>query len=127
MLHFPKIIQYDIVYFRGALEEFLQILVIRAIVSRQVVLFFPGIGVGDVTAVVSGDKAHATVDFHRIGIIENRHTPSYIFLGDTVMVSEQRNIRVLTHGHEFSFFHYVTFLGKRTEIVLLATQEHLLT
>ena len=40
MLHFPKIIQYDIVYFRGAPEEFLQVLVIRAIVSRQVVLLF---------------------------------------------------------------------------------------
>lgn len=39
-LHFPEIVQYDIVYFRGTLEEFLQVLVIGAIVSRQVVLLF---------------------------------------------------------------------------------------
>ena len=50
MLHFPKIIQYDIVYFRSAPEEFLQILVIRVIVFQQVVFLFPGIGVGYVTA-----------------------------------------------------------------------------
>ena len=40
-LHFPEIIQYDIVYFRGTSEEFLEILVIRAIVPWQVVLLFP--------------------------------------------------------------------------------------
>ena len=40
-LHFLEIIQYDIVYFRGTSEEFLEILVIRAIVPWQVVLLFP--------------------------------------------------------------------------------------
>ncbi|EGQ13310.1 ribonuclease 3 [Prevotella dentalis DSM 3688] len=40
-LHFPEIIQYDIVHFRGTPEEFLQVLVIRAVMSRQVVLLFP--------------------------------------------------------------------------------------
>lgn len=33
-LHFTEIIQYDIVYFRGTSEEFLQVLVIGAIMSR---------------------------------------------------------------------------------------------
>ena len=37
---------------------------------------------------MGGDKVHATVDFHRAGIIENRHTLSYIFIGNTVMVLE---------------------------------------
>ena len=40
-IRLPKIIQYDIVYFRGTSEEFLEILVIRAIVPWQVVLLFP--------------------------------------------------------------------------------------
>ena len=35
--HFPKIIQYNIVHFRGTPEKFLQIFVIRTIVSQQVV------------------------------------------------------------------------------------------
>lgn len=49
--HFPKIIQYDIVHLRSVPEEFLQVLVIRTIVPRQVVLLFPRIGIEDVTAV----------------------------------------------------------------------------
>ena len=40
------------------------------------------------------------------------------------MVLEQRNIRVLANGHYFPLLHYVTLLGKRTEIVFFATQEH---
>ena len=39
--HFPKIIQHYIVHFRGTPEKFFQILVIRTIVSRQVVFLFP--------------------------------------------------------------------------------------
>lgn len=61
-------------------EKFLQILVIRIIVPRQVVLLFPRIGIGNVTATMGGNQVHTTVDFYRIGIIENRHTSSYIFL-----------------------------------------------
>ena len=44
-LHFTEIVQYDIVYFRGTSEEFLQVLVIGAIMTGQVVLLFPGISV----------------------------------------------------------------------------------
>ena len=67
--------------------------------SRQVVLLFPGISVRNVTAVMGGDKAHATVDFHRVGIIENRHAPAYILLWNAVMVFEQRDVRVIPDSH----------------------------
>ena len=108
------------------MEEFLQVLVIGAIVSRQVVLLFPGISVGNVTAVMDGDKVHATVDFHRAGIMENRHAPAYILLRNAVMVLEQRDVRVLPGSHQFPLFHYVTFHGKRPKIILLSLKEHFL-
>ncbi|RGJ16260.1 hypothetical protein DXD74_08825 [Bacteroides fragilis] len=124
--YFPKIIQYDIVHLRSVPEKFLQILVIRAIVSRQIVLLFPGISIGDVTAVVGGNQVHAAVNFYRAGIIENCHTPPHVLPWNTVMVPEQRDVRVLAHGHELSLFHYVTLQGKRAKIVFLSSQEHFL-
>ena len=57
-------------------KEFLQVLVIGTIMTRQVVLLFPRISVRNVTAVMGGDKVHSTIDFHRVGIIENRHAPA---------------------------------------------------
>ena len=125
-LHFLKIVQYDVVYFRGTLKEFLQVLVIGTIMTRQVVLLFPRISVRNVTAVMGGDKVHSTIDFHRVGIIENRHAPAYILFRNTVMVLEQGNVRVLSHGHQFPFFHYVAFHGKRTKIILLSMKEYFL-
>ena len=94
--------------------------------TGQVVLLFPGISVRNVTAVVGGDKVHPTIDFHRVGIIENRHAPAYILLWNTIMVLEQGNVRVLSHGHQFPLFHYVTFHGKRAKIILLSMKEHFL-
>ena len=75
---------------------------------------------------MDGDKVHATVDFHRVGIVENRHAPAYILLWNAVMVLEQGNVGVLSHSHQLPFFHYVTFHGKRPKIVLLSLKEHFL-
>ena len=52
---------------------------------------------------MGGDKVHATVDFHRVGIIENRHAPAYILLWNTVMVLEQGNVRVPSRRSSVSF------------------------
>ena len=72
------------------------------------------------------DKVHATVYFHCVGIIENRHAPAYILLWNAVMVLEQRDVRVLPNGHQYPLFHHVTFQGKRSKIVLLSLEEHFL-
>lgn len=75
---------------------------------------------------MGGDKVHATVDFHRIGIIENRHAPAYILLWNAVMVLEQRDVRVLPDSHQLPVFHHVTFYRKRSKVVLLSLKEHFL-
>ena len=75
---------------------------------------------------MDGDKVHATVDFHRVGIAEDRHAFPHMFLGNTVMVLEQRYVGVPADGHQLFLFHDVAFLWKRTEAVLLTTQEYLL-
>ena len=75
---------------------------------------------------MDGNKVHATVDFHRVGIVEDRHAFPHMFLGNTVMVLEQRYVGVPADSHQLFLFHDVAFQWKRAEVVLLTAQEHLL-
>ena len=72
------------------------------------------------------DKVHATVDFHHVGIVEDRHAFPHMFLRNTVMVLEQRYVGFPADGHQLFLFHDVAFQWKRAEVVLLTAQEHLL-
>ena len=75
---------------------------------------------------MDGDKVHATVDFHHVGIVEDRHAFPHMFLRNTVMVLAQRYVGVPADCHQLFLFHDVAFLWKRAEVALLTAQEHLL-
>ncbi len=67
-VHFMKIVKDDVVHPGCTFEEFLQILVIRAVMSRQVVFLLPRVGVGDVAAVVCRHEIEtAESPFHPAG------------------------------------------------------------
>ena len=53
---------------------------------------------------MDGDKVHATVDFHHVSIVEDRHAFPHMFLRNTVMVLEQRYVGVpVKEDENYSF------------------------
>ncbi len=80
-VHFPQVIQNDIVHLRRTSEEFLEVLVVRAVMTGQVVLLLPRVCVRDVASVVRRHEVQTAICLHCVGIVEDDHTLAHMFAG----------------------------------------------
>lgn len=119
-----EIVEDDVVHLRSSIEDFLQILVVRTIMSGQVVFLLPRVCVRDVTAVMCRHEIETAVNLHRVGVIQDDNAFSHMLARHAVMVLEEGYMAVLAYGHQLSLLDDERFLGERTQKVLLPLQEH---